>query len=440
MSPTMKKCLRVAPVRHPVTASVVVPGSKSIGNRALLLAACSQGASELQGLLDSDDTRAALRALSSLGVPCRANADAATVVGNGLDFPSKTGDIDIGSSGTVGRFLPGLLAAAPEGDWQIVSTAQLAARPLRPLVDGLRRWGADLTQADEDTSFPMRVKAGGLTGGDVDVSAAKSSQFASGLLMAAPLCRKPASVRIHDLDPEETYIEMTRDLQRSFGVDSTCENRDGIVSVTFAGPLAYQAANVTIEADANTANYFLALAALTGGSVTVANLRPQSRQPGVKFLDMYSRLGAEVIRGEAVTVRGGPLPLRGGFSIDMRATAEMALTLGVMAAFADAPITMTNLAHIRGHESDRIAALAKILGQVGVNTDEQPDSITVHPLSVEAMRSPVVDPRDDHRLAMSFAVLGAAANGIEIENPDCVGKTCPAFFSMLESMGVGVIR
>ncbi len=161
----------------------------------------------------------------------------------------------------------------------------------------------------------------------------------------------------------------------------------------------------------------------------------------MKFLDVLARLGCRVEKdARGVTVGGTPsgLPLRGGFSIDMRSMAEMALTLGVLAVFADAPVTMGNLAHIRGHESDRLAALAALLGQVGVRTDETPDSITVHPAARKDVLSAVIDTRDDHRIAMSFALLGAAANGMIIENPGCVAKTCPDFFDRLAQLGVSV--
>lgn len=395
----------------------------------------------MRGVLDSGDTRAALASLASLGVPWQKDGDTITVDGRGGDFPVKNGVVPIGSSGTVGRFLPGLLAAAADGDWLLESTPQLAGRPNRDLTDGLRQWGARLDEPADGRSFPLRVRAGGLAGGDATVNALASSQFASGLLMAAPLCRSRSGVVIHRLDPEEAYVDMTLDIMERFGVVPAETKTGDPLSVFFAAPLQYRAADLTIEADANTANYFLALAAVTGGRVAVTNLPASSRQPGRKFLDLYRRLGCAVEeeKGGGVAVAGGPPPLRGGFTVDMRAMSEMALTLGVMAVFADAPVTMTNLSHIRGHESDRIAALAELLRRVGVDAEEKPDAVTVHPKPRSAVGYAVVDPADDHRLAMSAAVLGAAANGIGIANPACVAKTCPAFFAMLERLGVRVL-
>ncbi|MDR1613176.1 MAG: 3-phosphoshikimate 1-carboxyvinyltransferase [Planctomycetota bacterium] len=427
--------VHVHPAGGAVTGTISIPGSKSLGNRAILLSAAALGESRLRGLPDSDDADAALRALGALGVPYRVEGGALVVEGRGNVYAGRSGSVAIGSSGTVGRFLPGLLAASPSGEWTLVSTRQLAARPLRPLVDALRGWGAALESPVPGASFPLKVSGGGLAGGAVAVSAADSSQFASGLLLAAPLCREPAAVLIRDLDPEETYIDITLDLMRRFGVDATPKREGGVIKVEVL-PQAYRPADLTIEADANSANYFFALAALTEGRVTVDNLDPASRQPGVKFLEVFRRLGCDVAREGGVSVAGPALPLRGGFAVDLRAMSEMALTLGVLAVFADAPIAMTNLAHVRGHESDRIAALAAILGRLGVRAGETGDSVTVHPLAARKVKNAVIDPLDDHRIAMSFSVLGAAANGISIRNPGCVRKTCPAFFKMLRRMGV----
>ncbi|MCL2000602.1 MAG: 3-phosphoshikimate 1-carboxyvinyltransferase [Planctomycetes bacterium] len=431
------KWLRVFPVIRP-SGVISVPGSKSLGNRAILLAGVAAGTSRLRGLSDSGDTDAALSALAGLGISSEWDDGVLIVHGRGLDFPNLRADINIGSSGTVGRFLPGLLAAAPRGEWLLRSTPQLARRPLQPLLAALRQWGAGLDSPPDGQSFPLRVVGGGLYGGEAEVSAIASSQFASGVLMAAPLCRQPAVLRILGLDPDETYVGLTFDLMRRFGVEARFRREERVQTVFVDSPLAYRPAELEIEADANTAMYFLALAALTGGTIAVVNLDPGSRQPGLRFLDILSRMGCEVVRSGGVTVRGRGLPLRGGFSIDMRAMSEMAPTLCVLAVFADAPVAMTNLLHIRGHESDRLTALASLLAGAGVAVDEASDGITVHPLARERILAAVIDPLDDHRLAMSFSLLGAAANGVTILNPGCVGKTCPGFFRLLGTLGVTV--
>ena len=230
---------------------------------------------------------------------------------------------------------------------------------------------------------------------------------------------------------------MTMDLMRRFGAEIRASPDGGAPAMDVPAPQSYRGAELTIEADANTASYFLSLAALTGGGITVTNLDPDSRQPGIRFLDTLGRLGCLIsVSPGGVMARGGGLPLRGGFSLDMRSMSEMAPTLAALAVFADKPIRLTNLAHIRGHESDRLSALAALLARTGAEAEEGPDSLTVHPASPDRLASPVINPLGDHRLAMSFAVLGAAANGIGIADPGCVAKTCPGFFSLLAGLGV----
>ncbi len=432
------KSLHVAPAEK-AGGVLRAPGSKSLGNRALLLAALAHGDSVLRGVLDADDSAAALCALSALGVRHERRGDEIAVRGCRGVFPVSEGEIDIRSSGTVGRFLPGFLAGTPGGVRRLVSTPQLAARPLAPLLDALRQWGAGLEQPVAGKSFPLEVAGGSLAGGELRVSAKASTQFASGALLAAPLCRESATVVIDDLAPDEAYIDMTLDLLHAFGIDSASQKSGARQTVSVPAPQAFQAVDMDIEADANTAMYFLALAALTGGATTISNLGADSRQPGMRFLDVLARLGCRVEKGSGcVTAAGAGLPLRGGFSIDMRVMSEMALTLGVLAVFADGPVTMTNLAHIRGHETDRLDALAALLAQVGVRTDGTPDGITVHPAAKKDILSASIDPRDDHRVAMSFAILGAAANGVIIENPGCVAKTCPDFFDRVAQLGVSI--
>lgn len=427
------------PLRDSVSFSLAVPGSKSLANRALLLAGVAVGESRLSQVPDSDDIRAALSALNGLGLfPSSPESGTWRVPGHGLDFPERDGDIDIRSSGTVGRFLPGLLSAALKGNWRLVSSDQLARRPLTPLLDALGAWGARIEQLSPNHSFPLRVTGSGLQGGETTVSAAKSSQFASGLLLAAPLCWHRSVVHITDLDPEECYIDLTLDLMRRFGVETESSKTPGGQTVAVQ-PQPYRAADLTIEADFNSALYFLALPLLVGGKVGITNLSAASGQPGRKFLDVLKRLGGDIRQENGMlTASGDGSTLRGGFAIDMRAMSEMALTLGVLAVFADQPITMTNLAHIRGHETDRLAVLAELLGQIGARCEEGSDWIKIHPVPRSELKNVVIDSHDDHRFVMSFALLGLAGNGLAIRNPGAVAKTFPDFFDRLSASGCQV--
>ena len=258
--------------------------------------------------------------------------------------------------------------------------------------------------------------------------------------MAAPLCREPATIIISNLDPEEAYIDMTLDLLHSFGIDSASEKVGTMQTVSIPAPQPFKPVDMDIEADGNTAMYFLALAALTGGETTVSNLKPDSRQPAMKFLDILSRLGCRVEKSaDGVTVAGTGLPFTGGFSLDMRAMAEMALAMGVLALFADEPITMTNLGHIRNHETDRLSAISELLTQVGATTEVGEDWVRVHPLPRDQIKNVTIDSRGDHRVVMAFSLLGLAGNGITITNADSVAKTFPHFFQKLRDIGAEII-
>lgn len=431
---------RIHPLREKVDFRVNVPGSKSEANRMLLMAAVAKGDSYIRGLPNSNDIKAAMTALSDLGIKVeQASPGEFRVGGQGGFFPRSAGDVRIGSSGTVARFLPGLMSAAEYGAWRLTSSDQLARRPLQPLVQALNLMGADCRPVHPNLSFPMRVKAVGLPGGETQVSAKASSQFASGVLMAAPLCLKPTVVRITHLDPQETYVDMTLDMLRRFGIETSAETKSDILVVRVPAPQVYQPVDCAIAADANSAMYFLALPVLVGGTGVVENLSPTCGQPGLKFLEVLERLGGVVETApNQVRVTGRGLPLTGGFEIDMRAMSEMALTLGAMAPFADAPITMTNLYHIRGHETDRLEVLAKLLRAVGVEHQMGNDSIRICPADPASLRRTTVDSHDDHRVAMSFTLLGLAGNGLGIANAGTVAKTFPDFFTYLDGCGAHI--
>ncbi|MDR3211096.1 MAG: 3-phosphoshikimate 1-carboxyvinyltransferase [Planctomycetota bacterium] len=436
---TRKNQVQLKPLTREPQFSLAVPGSKSIANRALLLAGFAQGCSRLAAVPESDDTAHAIAALQSLGVACQRENGVVEVMGHGLALPVSSGEVAIGSSGTVGRFLPGLLAAAPKGDWCLTASPQLASRPLAPLLAALQGLGGTLEGSPDGASFPLRVKGGGLAGGEVTLSARDSSQFASGVLLAAPLAREAVVVNITDLDPEEAYINITLAMLSRFGVTYASQPGPDCLRVAFPAPQAYQPVNFPVEADSNSAMYFLVLPLVVGGQAEINNLNPASGQPGLRFLEIIQRLGGKVLAGpDRVTVSRDKAPLAGGFTVDMRSRSEMALTLGVLAVFADAPITMTNLAHIRGHESDRLAVLAHTLAAVGVKTEAGDDWIRIHPLARDKILNTLVDSHNDHRLAMSFAILGLAANGITIQGPEAVNKTFPGFFPLLASIGAEV--
>lgn len=436
---TPPRTVEIRPLADKVNFETTIPGSKSIANRVLLTAGMAGGSSVAAGIPDCDDTWAALSVLEHLGVKHeRLEDEMYRVHGTGHAFPNASGELDIRSAGTVGRFLPGLLASAEGGDWTLVSTEQLARRPMAPLVDALRGWGADIAYEKDGDSFPLRVRGTGLAGGDAAISAAQSTQFASGLLMAAPFAKNGGVVRITDLDREDRYIDTTMGIMRYFGAEVEYGVSEEALAVSVK-PGAYRASDLRVEADLNAALNFLILPLLAGGRATITNVSGETAQPGNQLLKIFSRLRGIVKIGRTdVSVAGNNKP-KGGFEINMRPMAEMALAMGVLALFADEPITMTNLGHIRNHETDRLAAIAELLGQVGAKTESGDDWVRVFPMEKDRIKNVAIDSRGDHRVVMAFSLLGLAGNGVTITNADSVSKTFPTFFKKLREIGAEVI-
>ncbi|BAS26194.1 3-phosphoshikimate 1-carboxyvinyltransferase [Limnochorda pilosa] len=430
-APARRSAITLSPPAHPIHAELTVPGSKSFANRALILAAQAEGTSQLGGFLRSDDTYWCLDALRRLGVRAEVEGETVTVEGCGGRWPVARGSLFAGSAGTVARFLPGALAAAPGGEWVLDGSDQLRSRPLEPLVQALRTLGGHV-EAVEGGGLPLRVWGGGLRGGRVSISGKVSSQFLSGLLLAAPKADASVTVEVEDDLVQPAYVGITLAVMRRFG--ARVEHDAGFRRIE-VHPGPYRAADHVLEADASTASYFLALAAASGGRVRVTNVGAASLQPDARFVDVLEAMGARVIRGDAFLEVAGSGHLRGGLTVDMKPMSDQALTVGVLAALADGPVTVTGVAHIRQHESDRIAVLAANLGALGIRAEEHPDGFTVHP---GEPRPGTVDPHDDHRVAMAFALLAARVPGVRILGPGCVSKTYPGFFEKLGRLGVGV--
>ncbi|WP_309144461.1 3-phosphoshikimate 1-carboxyvinyltransferase [Streptomyces sp. BR123] len=405
-----------------------IPGSKSITNRALLLAAAADGVSLLRAPLVSDDTLAFRAALTGLGVHIEAEpGDAAwKVTGTGRPpvAPVVGAPVWCEDAGTAARFLPPF-AATGRGRFAFDGTGQLRARPLRPLADALRRLGVRAGVTEPAGGLPMTVDADGLRGGELTVDASLSSQYLTGLLMAGPLMREPLTVRGQGL-VSRPYITMTQDLMRHFGayVD---EFDGGAIQVL---PGGYRAADLDIEPDASTASYVFAAAAVTGTTVSVPGLGRSSVQGDLGFVEVLRRAGARVEVGERETTVTGPADgvLRGGFDVDMGDISDTFMTLAAVAPLADAPITVYGIGHARLKESDRIAAVEENLHALGIRAESGPDRITVHPGRPAAAR---IACRRDHRIAMAFSVLALRVPGTTLDDPSCVAKTFPGFHAEL---------
>ncbi|GIP39352.1 3-phosphoshikimate 1-carboxyvinyltransferase [Paenibacillus sp. J31TS4] len=423
----------LSPPAGPVNADLTVPGSKSLTNRALILAALAEGESTLSGILNSDDSYWCIGCLTALGVGVDAGPAEDTVIvrGTGGRWPVREGDLYVGSAGTVARFLPGALAAG-EGVWRLTGSRRMSERPLAPLLAALRTGGADIRFEGAEGCLPFTMRANGLQGGETVISGSVSSQFISGLLIAAPYARETMTVRIDGPVVQRAYVEMTLDMMHAFGSRPEVAD-DGQTIVVPPG--RYEGRTLQLEPDVSTCGYFWALAALTGGRVRIEGIRTSTRQPDIELLELLERMGCSVTRGgDFIEVTGGSR-LRGGFTVNMGRWSDQTLTVAALAVFADGPVTMTDAAHIRHHECDRIAAICEELGKLGIRVEEHPDGLTVHP---GEPRPALVDSHDDHRMAMALSLIGVRTPGIRIGDPGCVSKTCPDYFDRLAALGVGV--
>lgn len=328
------------------------------------------------------------------------------------------------------RFLPPFLVAGDAGEWRVTASRQMSRRPVAPLFDALKEGGAEIAFEGGPGCFPARFRGGSFLGGDLAMSGKVSSQFISGLLLGAAQSRDGVNLTIDGGIVQSDYVRITLDAMRHFGAEIAAADDLGQIRVA---PTGYVAKDLEVEADASTATYFAALAAVTRGRVRLTNLKPGTRQPDYGFLEVLERMGCTVERRTDGTVVSAAGPLKGGFTVDMRPLSDAALTLAVLAPFADAPIAITNIEHIRHHECDRIDAISKSLTALGVPVEERRDGLTVTPARP---RFAVLDTFEDHRVAMSLAVLGVAGAGVELREPGCVSKTCPSFFELLAGLGV----
>ncbi len=409
----------IRPVRPGLDAVVRVPGSKSVTNRALLLAGLAAGRSVLRGALEAGDTDAFAAGLRSLGVAVDRSGDRVVVDGAGGPFPAAEADVDCAEAGTAARFLLAA-AAAGRGAYRFDAAPQLRRRPLGLLLQALRAQGAR-TEPEEADGLPLTLRAGGLAGGSLRLPGDTSSQFVSALLMAAPLARGPLDLRVDGL-VSRPYVEMTLRMMESFGHGARADDDHFLVTPGAYGPRDYD-----VEPDASTASYFFAAAAATGGRVKVLGLhRAGALQGDLAFLDVLECMGCTVADEADGVMVAGPAALA-GLTVDMSDIPDTFMTLAAVAPFATSPVTMTGIGNVRLKESDRIAAVEENLGRTGVTTESGPDSLRVFPATPHGAR---IDPHGDHRIAMAFSVLGLRVPGIVVEDPGCVAKTCPTFFEL----------
>jgi 3-phosphoshikimate 1-carboxyvinyltransferase len=413
----------------PVTGAIRPPGSKSITNRALVCAALAAGESRLTGVLDSQDTRVMVAGLRSLGIDIDADwaSGQIRVTGCGGTIPSSSATIDAAASGTTIRFLAAVCGLG-HGVYRLDGTPRMRKRPIGDLLAALEPLGVKATAESPGGCPPVMIESRGQAGGSTCVAGSVSSQFASGLAMAAPCMREGLTLEFTGRLVSLPYLEMTRRVMESFG--ATCEQVDE--RTWRIEPTGYQGNDYTIEPDASAASYFAAAAAITGGCVRIDGLGRSSMQGDVGFCDALARMGCTVewhdLPAEAVTVSGRAAS---GIEIDMNAISDTVPTLAVVALFAAGPTTIRNVAHIRDKETDRIGDLATELRKLGALVEEQPDGLMIHPAPLHAAE---ITTYDDHRMAMSLALAGLRVPGVKILDPACVGKTFPDYWGRLAAI------
>jgi len=418
--------------------SIVLPGSKSISNRVLLLAALSSGTTTLKNLLDADDTQVMRNALRQLGLSVTDKENKVCVVeGCGGKFPVREADLFMGNAGTAIRPLTAALAMQG-GNYRLSGVARMHERPIRDLVDGLRQVGAKIDYELEEGYPPIQISAADIHIQDVvKVRGDVSSQFLTALLMALPLvATEPVRIEVLGELISRPYIDITLKLMARFGVNVASPDAQSFIIPAKTSDAVYKTpGQLSVEGDASSASYFLALGAIGGGPVRVLGVGSDSIQGDIAFADALALMGASITAGEDWIEVSGVKNANGklnGITIDCTEIPDAAMTLAVAALFAEGPTRLNSIASWRVKETDRIAAMAKELKKVGAFVEEGADYIVVQaPASLGDWKSPRegIDTYDDHRMAMCFSLAAFGPNALKINDPNCVAKTFPTYFA-----------
>jgi 3-phosphoshikimate 1-carboxyvinyltransferase len=413
----------IKPLDH-VNATLTLPGSKSYTHRALMAAALATGESVLTNALTAEDTELTARALAQLGARIDWQGATIRVTGRGGHWLPVLEPIYLGNSGTSMRFLTALVTLG-EGDYLLTGTERLCQRPLGELLTALRQIGVTAVSEKRDGCPPVSV-TGGLIGGRAQLSGAISSQYLSALLFIGPLAPQGLKIDVTGELVSKPYVDLTLEVLGNFGISYY---QEGHRFFQLPGGQCYLPKEYEIEADASSASYFWAAAALTGGKVTITNLSLESSQGDAAFPAVLERLGCTVSETpQGLTVEGGPLR---GITVDMATMPDLVPTLAVLASFAQGATVITGVAHLRHKESDRLAAVAAELTKLGIAAQETQDGLVIQG---GKPRGAVIETYNDHRIAMSFAVAGLKAPSTMIMDPDCVAKSFPDFWEFFERL------
>ena len=413
----------------PIHATLKVPGSKSITQRALIAAALAQGESRLIGPLVSEDTEYTSQALRAFGVNISQNDGYWLVEGRGgvINPPAKP--IYLGNNGTATRFLASVVTLG-KGNFVIDGDERMRQRPISPLLSALHGWGANIQSLHNDGCPPLTAQSSGIAGGHTVLPEGKSSQYLSSLLLVAPYANDVATLSVEGKLLSRPYVEMTLAVMHDFGVTVECAKDFSWFSVPRG---CYHGKTYQIEGDASSASYFWAAAAITGGEIQVSNVPVPSLQGDAMLVPLLARMGCEVTQKESGFSLSCRRPLE-GIEVDMKDMPDVAPTLAVVAAFAQGDTVIRNIGHLRIKECDRLDAVATELSRIGARVDELDDALIIHGDGGSSLHGAEISTYNDHRMAMAFAVAGLRVPGIRITGEDCVKKSFPDFWKRFQSI------
>ncbi|BAY14575.1 3-phosphoshikimate 1-carboxyvinyltransferase [Anabaenopsis circularis NIES-21] len=420
--------IAIPTLNRPVDATVEIPGSKSITNRALLVAALAQGDSILENALFSEDSKYFAKCLENLGIPISLNPDLAQmqVSGKGGEIPATQADLFVGLAGTAARFISALVVLG-NGEYRLDGVPRMRERPMGDMLTVFQTGGTTVNFEGNAGYMPYTIYGQQFAGGHIRIKANQTSQQLSALLMIAPYAQQDTIIEIEGTLVSQSYVKMTCRLMADFGVEV---NQIGDNQFHIKAGQRYQAKHYTIEPDASNASYFFAAAAVTGGRVRVKYLTKQSYQGDILWLNVLEQMGCQVREADGYIEVTGPEQLQ-GIDIDMNDISDLVQTLGAIAPFASSPVTIRNVEHIRYKETERIHAVVTELRRLGVKVEEFPDGLKVEPSLITPA---AIETYHDHRMAMAFAVTGLKVPGIVIKDPGCTAKTFPDYFTRFFKM------
>jgi len=420
------KAIEIRPVKN-LNAEVSIPGSKSYTQRALIIASVAWGKSFLRNHLISEDVTYLIEGLRSLGANIVATDKDIIVSGTGGKISNPGKKIYLGNNGTAMRFLTGLVSIG-KGEFVLTGDSRLCERPIEPLLDALKTLSVDARSRNNNGRPPVIINANGIQGGEVIFTNIESSQYLSSMLICAPFAEMDTEIRLRGSAVSLPYVNMTIEMMEKFGVDVIKENQDHYI---IKNNQRYAGRRHMVEGDVSNASYFFLASALCKGRVRVLNINPSTLQGDIGLLDIMEKLGCSVIRGDNwVEVAGGEMNGE-EYIFDMKNMPDVAPTLAVLAAMRPGRTIIKGVAHLRLKESNRIAALANELTRTGVRAEEREDGLIIDGGTPHAAE---IETYNDHRIAMSFAILGLAVPGIKIKDRNCVNKSFPSFWDELKRL------